>query len=90
MTLFNSGDVVLIGFPFTDLSGSKQRPALVISSEWYNEKRPDVTLAAISSQIPDRLENDEYLFSPEEQKSAGLPKKSIVKVGKIVTSSEKR
>lgn len=85
MTLFNPGDVVLIGFPFTDLAGSKQRPALVISSLWYNENKIDVILAAITSQVPAKPEDDEYLLSPKELKMAGLPKQSMVKVGKIVT-----
>ena len=58
MTLFRCGYVVLIGFPFTDLSGTKQRPALVVSSNWYNEKWNDIILAAITSHVPDELEKD--------------------------------
>lgn len=89
MTLFKSGDVVLIGFTFTDLSGTKQRPSLIISSDWYNENNADVILAAITSQIPVKIETDEYLFSEKEQKLAGLPKQSIVKVGKIITLDQR-
>lgn len=89
MTLFNPGDVVLIGFPFTDLSGSKQRPALVISSKWYNENKIDIILAAITSQIPAKPDEDEYLLSQKELNSAGLPKQSIVKVGKILTIDQR-
>ncbi|MBI5574200.1 MAG: type II toxin-antitoxin system PemK/MazF family toxin [Elusimicrobia bacterium] len=89
MTLFNLGDVVLIGFPFTDLSGSKQRPALVISSKWYNENKIDIILAAITSQIPAKPDEDEYLLSHKEQNLAGLLKQSIVKVGKIITLDQR-
>mgnify|MGYP001039832887 CR=1 FL=1 len=89
MTLFNSGDVILIGFPFTDLSGTKQRPAVVISSNWFNKKGTDVIVAAISSHIPPKIEEDEYLLSPKEQKLAGLPKQSFVKVGKIITLDQR-
>ncbi|MEK6646303.1 MAG: type II toxin-antitoxin system PemK/MazF family toxin [Candidatus Firestonebacteria bacterium] len=89
MTLFNSGDVVLIGFPFTDLSGSKQRPGVIISSKLYNEKGIDVIIAAITSQIQDKIENDEYCLTEKEQKIAGLPKKSIIKVGKIITIDQR-
>lgn len=31
MTTFNPRDVVLIPFPFSDLSGTKNRPALIIA-----------------------------------------------------------
>ncbi len=47
MTVFKRGDVVLIGFPFADLSVSKQRPALVISANRYNKKN-DIILDAIT------------------------------------------
>lgn len=30
------GDVVLVPFPFTDQSGIKKRPAVVVSSQKYN------------------------------------------------------
>jgi len=79
------GEVVLIPFPFTNLSTTKQRPALVISSDWFNESRDDVILAAITSHIPSKISKDEYRLSPAEQKSAGLPRPSIVKLGKMVT-----
>jgi mRNA interferase MazF len=40
------GDVVLRQFPFTDLSGSRIRPAVVVS---HGQIGDDVVLAAISS-----------------------------------------
>lgn len=89
MILFKYGDVVLIGFPFTDLSGIKQRPALVISSNWYNDKGNDIILAAITSHITSKTERDEYLLSIADQKIAGLPKQSIVKLGKLVTIDQR-
>jgi len=48
MTPYKCGDVVLLPFPFTDLSTSKQRPALIISSDWYNDNRNDVIVVAIT------------------------------------------
>ena len=49
---YKRGDVVLVPFPFTDFSSSKQRPALVVSADGLNATRDDVLVAAITSQVP--------------------------------------
>lgn len=54
-TSFKFGEIVLVRFPFTDQHGSKQCPAVVISSHIYNQKRADVVLMAITSQIRKKL-----------------------------------
>lgn len=46
---FQRGDVVLIPFPFTDLTATKTRPAIVVSSAAYQRTRPDLLLAYVSS-----------------------------------------
>jgi len=40
------GEIILVNFPFTDLTGNKLRPALVLA-----EKRDDILTAFISSNI---------------------------------------
>src|SRR5213595_99315 len=82
---FSQGDVVLVPFPFTDLSATKQRPALVLSPERLNKIRPDLVVAAITLQVPDALDEDEILLSASELGATGLPKPSIIKLGKIFT-----
>ena len=72
-------------FPFTDLSAIKQRPALVLSPERLNKVRTDLVVAAITSQIPDVIGEDEILLSDTDLRTAGLPKASIIKLGKIFT-----
>lgn len=52
MTGYSFGDVLLVPFPFSDQSGSKQRPAVVISSTRYTRERPDLILMPITSQNP--------------------------------------
>src|SRR5205814_8368044 len=84
-TSFSQGDVVLVPFPFTDLSAIKQRPALVLSPERINKVRTDLVVAAITSQIPDVIGEDEILLSDTDLRTAGLPKPSIIKLGKIFT-----
>jgi mRNA interferase MazF len=89
MTPYKRGDVVLVAFPFIDLTTFKTRPALVISCESLNHKYNDIIAIAITSQIPKILSEDEFLLSLEDQQKAGLPKRSIVKIGKIVTLDQR-
>ena len=89
MTPFRRGDVVLVAFPFTDLTTTKLRPALVVSSDVFNQKNPDIIVVAITSRVPQRIPEAHNLLTPQDQKQAGLPKPSLVKLGKIVTLDQR-
>ena len=71
-TSYKLVDVVLVPFPFTDLSSAKQRPALVISADAFNSTREDVLVAAITSQIPATLAADEFMIPAGELAACGL------------------
>ncbi len=79
------GTIVLARFPFTDLSGSKRRPALILTSN--NPESPDVILAFISSVIPMDLRNADLLLDSKDENfhSTGLKKSSIIKLDKLAT-----
>lgn len=51
MPAYGFGDVVLVPFPFTDQSGAKKRPAVIVSSAAYNQARRDAVIMAITSQL---------------------------------------
>ncbi|HXR06701.1 MAG TPA: type II toxin-antitoxin system PemK/MazF family toxin [Candidatus Acidoferrum sp.] len=85
MTSFKRGDVILVYFPFTDLSSTKQRPALVVSSDALNAASEDVLVVAISSQVPGRLTSEEFMIPPGDLASCGLPKPSIVRLAKLAS-----
>jgi mRNA interferase MazF len=89
MTPCKRGDVVLLPFPFTDLSATKQRPAVVISSEEFNARQRDIIVLAITSQIPSTPGPDDYPLSRGDQEAAGLPKPSLVKCGKLLTIDQR-
>lgn len=74
MTTFEPGQVVLIPFPFTNLTTVKQRPALVISSTPFNRDHSDIIVIAITSQNPYDLKRDEVTLSEFDQTRAKLPK----------------
>lgn len=71
------GDVVLVPFPFTDHSASKQRPAVVVSTARYNTARPDIILMAITSQLRATAAFGEVWLT--DWYAAGLLKPSAVK-----------
>jgi mRNA interferase MazF len=47
---YAKGDVVLVPFPFTDLSATRVRPAVVVSSEEYGADSSDLIVAMVTSQ----------------------------------------
>ena len=48
-TGYKFGDVVLVPFPFTDQTGAKKRPAIIVSSGAYHQRRRDVIIMAVTS-----------------------------------------
>jgi len=76
-TMYRHGDVVLIPFPFTDLTAVKTRPAIVISSDLYHETRSELLLAYVSSQVSKAHPRLDYLLTNWAE--AGLPKPSFVR-----------
>jgi mRNA interferase MazF len=48
---YDFGDIVLVPFPFTDQSASKQRPGVVVSSAAYHRAQRDLILMAVTSQL---------------------------------------
>jgi len=77
MTVYKKWNIVLVPFPFTDLSSAKRRPALIVSPDHYNVGK-DVVIAYITSQmyLSPRLGDYEL----QNWKEAGLPKPSMVRM----------
>lgn len=72
------GEIVLVPFPFTDLSSIKSRPALVISKKNYGG---DVILAGITS----KKGADAVMIGNKDMVNSKLPITSYIKYRKIVT-----
>ncbi|ADR23206.1 hypothetical protein MATR_29450 [Marivirga tractuosa] len=71
------GKIVLVPFPFTDLKGSKIRPAIILVN-----KESDIILAFISTQL-NWTEKSDILLEPSSIN--GLKKTSVLRLSKIVT-----
>jgi mRNA interferase MazF len=68
---------VLVPFPFTDQSGGKKRPAVIVSSSGYNTNRRDLVILAITGQVRTPLGFGEALVA--DWQGAGLIKPSVLK-----------
>lgn len=75
------GDVVVVPFPYTDLSTAKVRPALVISTVEFNRGGPDMIVCAMTSNLAHAPAS--LVVTPEAMESGRLPAASRVRVGKV-------
>ncbi len=74
MTSYDSGDIVLVRYPFTDLNALKKRPAIVLSQRTYSDRYGDLVVMPLTS----REETDNSL-ALSEWRAAGLLKPTWVK-----------
>jgi mRNA interferase MazF len=79
----SKGKIVLVPFPFTDLSGHKVRPALIL----HVSRGEDCIVAFISSGIPKKKYPFDVLI--KVSKRNGLKSDSVIKVDKIATLQKK-
>ena len=84
--MYTRGSIISVPFPFTDLTSSKPRPALVISNDEWLKNTGDVIVVMITAKhhkdginIP--IEKDDLDFE--------LPKESYVRCHRIATIDHK-
>lgn len=82
MERFVKGDVVVVPFPFSDLSRSKRRPALVIQ----HFEGEDLLLAQITSKAV--RDNFAIPLSDNEFETGSLNKPSNIRPNKLFTCSK--
>ncbi|MDR0473768.1 MAG: type II toxin-antitoxin system PemK/MazF family toxin [Treponema sp.] len=82
MGKFVKGDVVVIPFPFTDLSGSKKRPVFVVADLSGDD--------IIVCQITSKSKSDPLALplAARDFSSGGLPVDSFIRPNKIFTADK--
>ncbi|MEK6888512.1 MAG: type II toxin-antitoxin system PemK/MazF family toxin [Nanoarchaeota archaeon] len=81
--MYEQGEIVVVHFPFSDLSNIRQRPVLILSKSKDNMQSEDVVTCGITSN----LKNTPYsvLIDNKDLEKGVIPKESRVKVNKIFT-----
>lgn len=82
-TKYNQREIVLVPFPYSDLSNAKRRPVLIVSNDAYNAAFDDVVVCVITSN----LRKDAYSVDLEnaDLEIGVLPESSIIKAHKLFT-----
>lgn len=81
MTEYNQRDIVLVPFPYSDLTGAKQRPALIISNEHVNNAA-DRICCLITSNLP---KGNGLILTEQSFEQGKLPFQSWVKPHRLFT-----
>ncbi len=76
------GDVVVLQFPFSDLTASKKRPALIVA----NIIGDDIILAQITSA--ERYDNYSIKLKDTDFKNGRLYQQSMVRPNKLLTADK--
>ena len=87
--MYNQREIVLVPFPYSDLSSAKKRPVLIVSNNEYNQKYHDIVVAVISSM---HRSEDKYSIplTDADLDYGFLPEKSCIKVHKLFTIDKNR
>ena len=82
-TLFNQGDVIIVPFPFSNLTGVRQRPVLVLSKSAYSMECGDIVTCGITSNLKDSKYS--ILIDNSNLMEGNIPVKSRIRVDKLFT-----
>ncbi len=74
-------ELFLVPFPFSDLSGQKIRPVLILSKNEFNQNSEDVIVCAITTNLT--KEHYSIRLNPKDLEEGTLHKTSMIKVQTI-------
>jgi mRNA-degrading endonuclease toxin of MazEF toxin-antitoxin module len=86
MTRCKAGDVILVEFPFTDLSATKRRPALVLSTPAFTKRHGDVVVMAMTRQ-PQRRKAGAIRLAHCRPSQADLAQADHWNIGRLIDCS---
>ena len=81
--MYKQKEIVLVPFPYSDLSSSKKRPVLIVSNNSYNSNYPDIVVCVITSNI--FKDNFSVELGNNDLESGIIPELSVIKCHKLFT-----
>ncbi len=78
------GDVVQLFWPFSDQSGSKFRPAIVVQADYLDAIVADTILVRVTSKIHG-ITGTEAILDPAQEPLSGLKKKCVAACSDLLT-----
>ena len=78
---YKQREIVLVPFPYSDLSASKKRPVLIVSNDDFNNKFEDVVVCVITSDVYKDIYS--LQLRNEDLEMGMLPEQSVVKAHKL-------
>jgi len=83
---FKQKEIVLVPFPYSNLSSIKNRPVLILSNDNFNYSHNDLLVAVITS----KMYIDDYSVEIDNNslEYGILPEKSVIKTSKLFTVSK--
>jgi mRNA interferase MazF len=79
------GDVVLVDWPYSDRTGSKLRPAVVVQADFLNTLIDDTILVQITRTMHG-IPGTEVLLDPAQETASGLSHPSFASCANLLTA----
>jgi mRNA interferase MazF len=83
----NRGDVVLVDWPYSDLAGSKLRPAVIVQADFLNGLIDDTIYVQVTG-TRHGIPGTEVELDPAVERSSGLLKKSYASCTNFLTRDQ--
>ncbi len=88
--IVSRGEIVLLDYPFSDRTGSKVRPALVVQSDVLNHRITDTIVASISRSTHRASATQLFIdISMPEGVGTGLRQNSMVQCENLLTCDQR-
>jgi mRNA interferase MazF len=90
--MMRRGDVVIVDVPFTDVAGSKARPAIVVQNDRDNQRLRKTVIITITGNLKRRGDPSHFVIDPgtPEGASAGIHGPSVASCNNLFTIEQTR